>query len=160
MGLEWKCAPRLSPVRKKSFQEHLEHRAEILAVLGTCTCYTGGSSHQPSSTLSCLFLPPSASATTHTSPLPTPVCVEHHQRPAEHPVCLFLCMSSPIIKNMAFPNPLPVSPLSIYFFFFLPWTPYKIYHSIHSVLPTPCCSYPLPSCQNILFSSTSSPKSL
>lgn len=44
-------------------QEQLEHRAEILAVLGTGTCYIGKNSHQPPSTLSCFSLPPSASST-------------------------------------------------------------------------------------------------
>lgn len=143
---------------ENSFQEPLEHRAEILAILGTGTRCIGRNSHQPPSTLSYFSLPQSASST-----IPKPVwvlmpfTVQHHQPPAEHHQCVFLSMSSPTMKNMAFPQPLPLSPPSIYIF--ASNTLADIY-SIQCVLSTHCCSYPLPSCQDTLLSSTSSPQSL
>lgn len=114
------------------------------------------------------FLPFSSSKClshhSHTPPLPKPLWVlmpftiEHHQPPAEHyqDVFFWVCLP-PSLRIWLSPSPFwSLHHPSI----LLPWTPYQMYHSIWCVLSTPSCSYPLPSCQNILLSSTSSPKSL
>lgn len=81
---------------RKHFPGILGARDEILAAQGECICCKGGSSHYPTSTLSCLPLPPSASATTGTPPLPkpvwvlTPFTIQHHQPPADHHQNVFL----------------------------------------------------------------------
>lgn len=116
-------------------QVQWEHRAEILAVLGTGTCYIGKNSHQPPSTLSCFSLPPSASST-----IPKPVWVlmpfpvEHHQPPAERHHYVFLSMSSPIMKNMAFPQP-PSTLSTIHLYFCLGHLGRYIQHPVCSVYP-------------------------
>lgn len=105
-------------------EEPLEPRAETLAVLGKCNCYKGGSSYQPVSTLSCLPLPPSASATAHIPSLPKsvwvlmPFTIAHHQPPANHhrydvsfwvhfPPSLKTCFSSTPFKSLHCPSLLP-----------------------------------------------------
>lgn len=120
---------------ENGFQEPLKHRAEILAVLGTGTCCIGRNSHQPPSTLSYFSLPQSASST-----IPKPVwvlmpfTVKHHQPPAEHHQCVFLSMSSPIMKNVAFPQP-PSIRSTIHLYFCLEHLSRYIQHPVCAVYP-------------------------
>lgn len=153
-GLERSSASRLS-VRKNTWtaewrlcspwKMHLLERREL---------------PPPVSTLSCLPLPPSASAPlTLLSPRVclglTAFTVAHHQPPANHHQydVSFPEYISPIIKNMSFLSSLQVSPPSI-----SATLPDMSWHQRCPVYP--CCLYHLPGCRNILLSSTSSPKSL
>lgn len=116
-------------------QEQLEHRAEILAVLGTGTCCIGKNSHQPPSTLPCFSLPQSASPSI---PKPVwvlmPLTVEHHQPPAERHHYVFLSVSSSIMENMAFPQP-PSTLSTIHLYFCLGHLSRYIQHPVCSVYP-------------------------
>lgn len=120
---------------ENGFQEPLKHRAEILAVLGTGTCCIGRNSHQPPSTLSYFSLPQSASSTI-LKPVWVlmPFTVKHHQPPAEHHQCVFLSMSSPIMKNVAFPQP-PSTLSTIHLYFCLEHLSRYIQHPVCAVCP-------------------------
>lgn len=123
---------------ENTWQEQLEHRAEILAVLGTGTCCIGKNSHQPPSTLSCFSLLQSASSTI---PMPVwvlmPFTVKHHQPSAER-------LSEyvfPHHEEYGFSPTLPLSPPSIYI---LALDSLADIYSIQCVLSTRCCSYLCP----------------